>query len=49
MRSTLVSFLFLLATTALPLSAGADGGGTITGKVDSTPAKYLENTVVYLK
>ena len=25
------------------------GGGTVTGKVDATPPKYLEDTVVYLK
>jgi len=27
----------------------AGGGGTITGKVDASPAKYLEETVVYVK
>jgi plastocyanin len=27
----------------------AGGGGTISGKVDAAPAKYLEETVVYLK
>jgi plastocyanin len=41
----------LLAATlmfALSSTAVADGG-TITGKVEATPAKYLEETVVYLK
>jgi plastocyanin len=33
---------------ALATAAAADGG-TITGKVEVTPAKYLEETVVYLK
>ncbi|MFI5166745.1 MAG: beta-sandwich domain-containing protein [Thermoanaerobaculales bacterium] len=28
---------------------GAQAGGAISGKVDATPAKYLEETVVYLK
>ncbi len=30
-------------------SAALAGGGTVTGKVDATPAKFLEETVVYLK
>jgi plastocyanin len=39
---------------ALACLAGASGaalaaGGTVTGKVEATPAKYLEETVVYLK
>jgi plastocyanin len=34
--------------SALTSTAFADGG-TITGKVEATPAKYLEETVVYLK
>jgi plastocyanin len=42
-----------LATLALGLSAAAGpalaAGGTITGKVEATPSKYLEDTVVYLK
>ncbi len=38
----------LLATVALAGRARADGG-RITGKVDATPAKYLQDTVVYLK
>jgi hypothetical protein len=42
------------AVLALACLAGASGaalaaGGTVTGKVDATPAKYLEETVVYLK
>ncbi len=41
------------AVLALGLSAAsstlAQAGGTITGKVDVTPAKYLVDTVVYLK
>ena len=40
--------LVTAALVLLPLSARADGG-TITGKVDVQPAKYLEDTVVYLK
>jgi plastocyanin len=40
----------LAAAAALLSSAAAlADGGTITGKVDATPAKYLEDTVVYLK
>ncbi len=41
-----------LAVLALGLSAAAPAlaaGGTITGKVEATPPKYLEDTVVYLK
>ena len=37
----------VLLAAAVPASAG--DGGTVTGKVDVTPAKYLEETVVYLK
>jgi len=40
----LIAVLMLL----LPSAARAEGG-TITGKVDVQPAKYLEDTVVYLK
>ena len=43
---TLRFTLLLAATLAGP--ARADGG-TISGKVEATPAKYLEETVVYLK
>jgi plastocyanin len=38
----------LLAALALAGTARAEGG-TISGKVEATPAKYLEDTVVYLK
>jgi len=41
----------LAAAFAAILAAGAAlaAGGTIKGKVDATPPKYLEETVVYLK
>ncbi len=44
----------LLRTLAAGLALGAAGpalsqGGTITGKVDVTPPKYAEETIVYLK
>jgi plastocyanin len=39
----------LLAVAALAASAARAEGGTIAGKVDATPAKYLPDTVVYLK
>ncbi len=41
-----------LAVLALGLSAAGPAlaaGGTITGKVEATPPKYLEDTVVYVK
>jgi len=39
-----------LAAVALGASASwALAGGAISGKVDATPAKYLDETVVYLK
>jgi plastocyanin len=41
-----------LAALALGLAAAAPAlgaGGTISGKVEATPPKYLEDTVVYLK
>ncbi len=41
-----------LATAALACAAALPAlaeGGTISGKVDATPAKYLAETVVYLK
>ncbi len=41
-----------LAAAALVCAAAAPAlsdGGTISGKVDATPAKYLPDTVVYLK
>jgi plastocyanin len=40
--------LLLLMAAAMVRPALADGG-TVTGKVEATPAKYLEETVVYLK
>ena len=40
--------LIALLALCLPAVAFAEGG-TITGKVDVTPAKYTEDTVVYLK
>jgi plastocyanin len=46
--STPARLLAAVAALALPSVAGAEGG-TISGKVDSQPAKYLEDTVVYLK
>jgi plastocyanin len=50
--TTLVSsparLLAAIAALALPSVAGAVGGN-ISGKVDVQPAKYLEETVVYLK
>jgi len=40
---------FLVAASCLAASAARAEGGTIAGKVEVTPAKYLEDTVVYLK
>ena len=45
--TTMLRTLTLVALGTAPLALAADG--TITGKVDATPAKYLEETVVYLK
>ncbi len=45
MAKTLIAVL--LAATAS--SAALAAGGTIAGKVDATPAKFLPDTVVYLK
>lgn len=39
----------LAVTVALAASAAAADGGTVSGKVEATPAKYLADTVVYLK
>lgn len=40
----------LAAVLGLAISRPAvAGGGTVSGKVDATPAKYLPETVVYLK
>lgn len=38
--------LILAALASAPLLAA---GGTVSGKVESTPPKYLEDTVIYLK
>lgn len=43
-----VRFVFVAAACALATAAFAEGG-TIAGKVEVTPPKYLEETVVYLK
>jgi plastocyanin len=49
--STIVKQIRITAALALALTAGTAlaQGGTIKGKVDVTPPKYLEDTVVYLK
>jgi plastocyanin len=39
----------LAVLAALSSAPAFAAGGTIKGKVDATPAKYLEDTVVYLK
>jgi len=39
----------VLAVLAAAATRAAAEGGTISGKVEVTPAKYLEETVVYLK
>ncbi len=50
MRHTQAKLTWLAATLAIvPALALAQEKGTISGKVDATPAKYLEETVVYLK
>lgn len=51
LRSATVAFLappFFAGIFALPSMAHA-AGGTISGKVEAAPAKYLPETVVYLK
>jgi plastocyanin len=45
----LAPFALLAMASGYWSPALAGGGGTITGKVDASPAKYLEETVVYLK
>jgi plastocyanin len=37
------------AAALLAAAAASAAGGTISGKVEATPPKYLEDTVVYLK
>jgi plastocyanin len=45
-----VRAVFVTAGVVAGLSGMAfAAGGTVSGKVDATPAKYLEETVVYLK
>jgi plastocyanin len=46
---TRLAMRFVLAAVAFAATAAWADGGTITGKVEVTPAKYLEETVVYLK
>ncbi len=48
MTSRALQLLTVTAAAALATTALAEGG-TVTGKVEATPAKYLEETVVYLK
>ncbi len=48
-RHTELRAATLAAGLALAAGAAFAGGGTVQGKVDATPAKYLEETVVYLK
>jgi plastocyanin len=44
------SLRLLVAVLLVTLAAGASAdGGTLTGTVEATPAKYLDETVVYLK
>ena len=45
---TIFSFAVLTTLTGLAATAAAQTG-TITGKVEATPPKYLPDTVVYLK
>ena len=45
LRSAVLAFACLAVASGAALAAGA----TVTGKVVATPAKYLEETVVYLK
>ncbi len=47
-RVTVFSFAVLTTLTGLAVTAAAQTG-TITGKVEATPPKYLPDTVVYLK
>ncbi len=47
-RSKILRLAALAAACAIAPAARAEGG-TITGKVEATPAKYEKETVVYLK
>jgi plastocyanin len=50
MRTQTRQLRLLLALAALAATGAAHAeGGTIKGKVDATPPKWLEDTVVYLK
>jgi plastocyanin len=48
-RRASLALLAAVAALAVPRGALAQQGGTITGKVEATPAKFREETVVYLK
>jgi plastocyanin len=48
MHRKLLAFSIVVATLLVSGRARADGG-SISGKVDATPPKYLADTVVYLK
>jgi plastocyanin len=49
-RTVISHFLIPLASVAMAcLLPAVAFGGTIAGKVDATPPKYVEDTVVYLK
>lgn len=48
-RKNLKSAVLVLACVVGASGAALAAGGTVTGKVGATPAKYLEETVVYLK
>ena len=43
------TLIAVLAVSGASAGVAAAAGGTVTGKVDATPAKYLEETVVYIK
>jgi plastocyanin len=48
-RRALSSLLLVLAASAAGSARAGEAGGTVTGKVAATPAKYLAETVVYLE
>ncbi len=43
------SFQFAVVLASLAAGPALAEGGTVSGRVEATPAKYLEETVVYLK